>query len=86
VAVEIVAAADKVKQVLGVPTSRPLKLTTIKEAKELVEQLQSEGLKNMSVRLSGWMNGGVNQKILKKVKLVSACGSSGDRRADPAEQ
>jgi len=78
VAVEIVAAADKVKQVLGVPTSRPLKLTTFKEAKELVEQLQSEGLKNMSVKLSGWMNGGVNQKILKKVKLVSALGSSGD--------
>ena len=78
VVIEVVAAVDKIKQVLGVPTSRPLKLTTFKEAKEMIKTLQSEGMHNMSVKLSGWMNGGVNQKILKKVKLVSACGSSGD--------
>ena len=78
VVIEVVAAVDKVKQVLGVPTSRPLKLTTFKEAKEMITTLQSEGMRNMSVKLTGWMNGGVNQKILKKVKLVSACGSSGD--------
>jgi hypothetical protein len=78
VVIEVVAAVDKVKQVLGVPTSRPLKLTTFKEAKEMIKTLQSEGMNNMSVKLSGWMNGGVNQKILKKVKLVGACGSSGD--------
>ena len=78
VVVEVVTAADKVTQILGVPTSRPLKLTTFKEAKEMMEQLKAEGLNNMSVKLSGWMNGGVNQKILKKVKLVGACGSSGD--------
>jgi hypothetical protein len=78
VVIEVVAAVDKVKQVLGVPTSRPLKLTTFKEAKEMIKTLQSEGMNNMSVKLSGWMNGGVNQKILKKVKLVSACGSGGD--------
>ena len=78
VVVEVVAAADKVKQILGVPTNRPLKLTTFKEAKEMMEQLKSEGMANMSVKLSGWMNGGVNQKILKKVKLVGACGSGSD--------
>ncbi|MBR6478298.1 MAG: hypothetical protein IKS85_07605 [Lachnospiraceae bacterium] len=78
VAIEVVAAADKIKQILGVPTARPLKLTTFKEAKEIIEQLQGEGMKNMSVKLSGWMNGGVNQKILKKVKLVASCGSASD--------
>lgn len=78
VVIEMVAAVDKVKQVLGVPTSRPLKLTTFKEAREIMTQLQSEGLKNMSVKLTGWMNGGVNQHILKKVKLVSDCGSAKD--------
>ncbi|MBO4749568.1 MAG: hypothetical protein J5546_04565 [Lachnospiraceae bacterium] len=78
VVIEVVAAVDKVKQVLGVPTSRPLKLTTFKEAKEMIAGLQAEGMRNMSVKLTGWMNGGVNQKILKKVKLVHDCGSSGD--------
>lgn len=78
VVVEVVGAIDKVKQVLGVPVSRPLKLTTYKEANEMITQLQADGLQNMSVKLTGWMNGGVNQKILKKSKTVSALGSSGD--------
>lgn len=78
VAVEIVGAVDKVKQVLGVPVSRPLKLTSYSEAEEMVKELKSEGLNNMSVKLSGWCNGGVNQKILTKVKTVSELGSKKD--------
>lgn len=78
VVIEIVGAIDKVEQVLGVPVSRPLALTTYKEAQAILEQLQADGMKNMSVKLSGWMNGGVQQKILKKVKLVSDLGSKKD--------
>ena len=78
VAVEIVGAVDKVKQILGVPVSRPLKLTTYSEAEAMISQLQSEGLTNMSVKLTGWCNGGVNQKVLKKVKPISDLGSKKD--------
>ena len=76
--VEIVSAVDKVKQILGVPTSRPLKMTTYKEAQSIIEELNNSGFKNLSVKLTGWMNGGVNQKILKKVKTIRACGSKKD--------
>lgn len=78
VAVEIVGAVDKVKQVLGVPVSKPLKLTSYKEAETMIRELQSEGLNNMSVKLTGWCNGGVNQKILKKVKPLSELGGKKD--------
>lgn len=78
VAVEIVGAVDKVKQVLGVPVSRPLKLTTYKEADEMVQELKSDGFNNMSVKLSGWMNGGIQQEILKDVHLISDLGSKKD--------
>lgn len=78
VAVEIVGAVDKVRQVLGVPVSRPLKLTTYKEAEAMIQELKSEGMNNLSVKLTGWCNGGVNQKILEKVKTVSALGSKKD--------
>ena len=74
VAIEIVGAVDKVKQILGVPVSRPLPLTTFEEAEGIINQLKSEGMDNMSVKLSGWCNGGENQKILKKVKPVSSLG------------
>lgn len=78
VCMEILGAVDKKQQVLGIPVSRPLKLTTYSEALQMLEELQGDGLKNMSVKLSGWMNGGVRQKILDKIKLISDLGSSKD--------
>lgn len=78
VCLEILGAADKKKQVLGVPVSKPLKLTSYSEALQMIKELRDEGLGNMSVKLTGWMNGGVRQKILRKVKLISELGSSKD--------
>ena len=78
VAVELVGAVDKVQQVLGIPMSRPLKLTTFKDADGIIEDLNSENIGDLSVKLTGWCNGGVSQKLLKKVKLVKKLGSSKD--------
>lgn len=78
VMVEVLGAVDKIKQVLGVPVSKPLELTTYNEACDIVDNLTADGFSNMSVKLTGWMNGGVQQKILKKTKLVSELGSSKD--------
>lgn len=88
VALEIIGAVDKVKQVFGVPVSSPLELTTYKEAQEMVEELYGEGLSNMSVKLSGWMNGGVQQKMLDSVNLISDLGSKKDLQnmIDSAEE
>lgn len=78
VSVEIVGAVDKVKQILGVPVSRPLELTTYKEAADMITRLSDEGMSNLSVKLSGWCNGGVRQKYLGKVRTISALGSKKD--------
>ncbi len=71
---EIVGAVDKVRQILGVPTSMPLKLTTFDEAGEMITQLKNEGINNMTVKLTGWCNGGVKQQLLTKVKPISELG------------
>ncbi len=76
--IEVVGAVDKVKQILGAPVSRPLKLTTYEEAEEMISELSSDGLKNMSVKLTGWCNGGVKQKLLKNANPISALGSKKD--------
>lgn len=81
VEVEIVGAVDKIKQIAGIPVSSPLKLTSYKEATEIIQELSNEGMTNMSVKLSGWMNGGVRQQILKKAKPVSELGSKKDLKA-----
>ncbi len=78
VVIEVVGAVDKIRQVMGVPVSKPLKLTTFDEAGEMLTTLHDEGLNNMSVKLSGWCNGGVKQKILKKVHINSKLGSKKD--------
>ncbi len=78
VVLEIIGAVDKVKQIVGVPVSRPLELTTYKEANEIVTQLDSEGFDNMIVKMVGWCNDGVNQSILKDVDTVHSLGSGRD--------
>lgn len=78
VVLEIVGAVDKVRQILGVPVSRPLKLTKYSEAEEMIRQLVSEGMSNISVKYTGWCNGGVNQKILTKAKTIGVLGSKKD--------
>ncbi|WP_026662008.1 DUF5696 domain-containing protein [Butyrivibrio proteoclasticus] len=78
VAIEMVGAIDKVKQIVGVPVSRPLKLTSYSEASNILDQLTAAGLTNMHVKLSGWCNGGVQQKVLSKTKTVGALGSKKD--------
>lgn len=81
VALEVVGAVDKVKQVLGVPVSRPLRLTSYKETTDILRQLKEDGMENLSVKLTGWMNGGVRQQILTDVDLVSELGSKKDLKA-----
>ncbi len=81
VAVEIIGAVDKVKQVFGIPMSKPLKLTSYKDALNIVKQLREEGMTNLSIKLTGWMNGGVRQQMLSKVKPISDLGSKKDLKA-----
>ncbi len=78
VEVEILGAVDKVQQVLGVPVSLPVKLTSFKEAKDMIAEMDSSGIGKLSVKYSGWCNGGVNQKILTKVKPVMSLGNEKD--------
>lgn len=78
VVVEIIGAVDKVKQILGMPVSRPLKLTTYEEAGEMLSELSEEGFENMSVKMTGWCNGGVKQKLLTDVDTIWALGSKKD--------
>ena len=79
--VEIVGAIDKVKQIVGVPVSRPLPLTTYDEAGSIVKTLTDGGFGNLSVRFTGWCNGGLKQKILKHIRPIHSLGGAGDLKS-----
>lgn len=72
--IEVVGAIDKVKQIVGIPVSRPLELTSFEETAEMLKNLQDDGFKNMSVKYTGWCNGGVNQKYLNNVRVLRQLG------------
>jgi hypothetical protein len=76
--VEIVGAVDKKKQIFGVPVSRPVALTTYKEAANLIETIKNDGVDNLSVKYTGWFNGGVKQKVLTRVNTIHSLGSKSD--------
>lgn len=75
---EIIGAIDKVQQRGGLPVSLPIRLTSFQEAAGIVQDIAQATRANLHVRLSGALNGGIQQKILKKVKLVPQLGSPGD--------
>ncbi|MCQ2584852.1 MAG: DUF5696 domain-containing protein [Treponema sp.] len=74
VAVEVIGAVDKVQQVLGIPKTRPYKLTSYKEASEIMNRIEKDGIKNTSYKLTGFINGGVRQQLLTKVKYIKQLG------------
>ena len=78
VAIELVGAIDKVQQKLGMPLSLPVELTSYTAAQEIIDELRNVGFDNMYVKYVGWMNGGVNQKLLSDVDLISDLGSKKD--------
>ena len=79
--IEMVGAIDKVQQVFGIPTNVPIPMTDYKQAKALLEKLISEKLPNLSVRYTGWMNGGMTSTILNKVRLMKEMGKESDLKA-----
>lgn len=78
VAVEIIGAIDRTKHYFGIPFRRPYELTSYKEALEMINELRSEGITDLSINYNGWFNGGILHKEPSNVKLISELGSKKD--------
>jgi len=77
-AVEIIGAVNKTQHRLGLPLDLPLKLTTYKEAENIVKDIASFGWKNVHVKLNGWFNRSVDHTVPSKIRLINALGSKKD--------
>jgi len=73
--ISVIGAIDKDMQRFGVPVNEPIELTSYKEAYQLIDELKQTGYKNLSIKYRGWMNEGIKQAALEKVKPVSKLGS-----------
>lgn len=75
-AVEIIGAVDKVQQVMGLPKTKPYKLTTFSQAADIINEIDKLGIKDVEYKLSGFINGGIRQKMLKKFKFIKSLGGT----------
>lgn len=74
VSVELVGAIDKTVEKLGVPVDSVVATTTFRQAEAIMDDLKQSGAQNLSVRVTGWSNGGLTQSVLTKIKPESVLG------------
>ena len=72
---DIVGTVEQKKHILGVPYESTTALTTIAQAKEIVERLKTQGIKNIKLRYIGWFNGGVNHYSVNSFDISKMNGS-----------
>ncbi|MBQ7656817.1 MAG: hypothetical protein IJS41_09960 [Clostridia bacterium] len=72
--VEFVGAIDKRVVKFGLPVDSVTPTTTFSEAETILGKLTDNQVKNLSVRMSGWANGGVNQRVLTSVRVLRELG------------
>ena len=75
-AVELVGAIEKKQQVMGMPKTKPYALTTYTEAANIINEIEEMGIKDVSYKLSGFINGGVRSKMMNKVRFIKQLGGS----------
>ncbi len=72
--VELVGAINKKVVKFGIPVDSVVPTTTFDQALEILEELDQSGIQQLSLRMTGWSNGGVRQKVLTKVHTQKELG------------
>ncbi|MBR1585286.1 MAG: hypothetical protein IJ662_07100 [Clostridia bacterium] len=72
--VELVGAINKMQVKFGLPIDSVVATTTFDQALEIITDLSNQHVNALNVRMTGWSNGGVRQKVLTGVHVVGAMG------------
>ena len=75
--VELIGAINKKVAKFGMPVDSVVPTTTFRQAEDILKEIQSAGVRNLNLRMTGWSNGGVRQEVLTRVRTLGELG--GDR-------
>lgn len=75
---ELVAAIDKRKPILGISRTVTFPLTTISQSRELVQDLVNAGIDNIKVKYSGWLDGGIKHDYPTEAKIERVIGTQNE--------
>lgn len=73
--VELIGGIEKVEPVFGVSAKVVKPTTTFKQAEDIVDHFLSQGIRNLNIRYSGWLKGGIEHVFPSRVKLESKLGT-----------
>lgn len=71
---DLVGSIQVKRPILGVPQTQIRTLTSYKEAEEIVKELEEVGVKNLKVRYSGWLKGGLEHDYASRLRWEKAVG------------
>ena len=74
--VELVGSINKVVATAGIPVDKVVGTTKFSEAADILDELANAGVKDLIVRMTGWCNGGVRQKVLTDIDVEGVLGGS----------
>ena len=71
---ETLGLIDKKASFLGIIYDKKIPMTTFDAAQNMLTELAEGGVKNVSLRYRGWMNGGLNYSVPSTLKIESKLG------------
>ncbi len=71
---ELIGAIDKKVVKFGVPVDSVVPVTTFQQAQDIVKDFTGKGIPALNVRMTGWSNGGVRQRVLTSVHVAGELG------------
>ena len=72
--VELIGAVNKVIPKLGIPVDSIVATTTFEESQEIMNELVDGGVRDLHLKITGWCNGGVRQKVLTGIHVAGQLG------------
>ncbi|MBR2824458.1 MAG: hypothetical protein IKE24_12340 [Clostridia bacterium] len=78
--VELIGAINKKVVKFGLPVDSVVATTTFSQAREILKELTAAEIANLNLRMTGWANGGVRQKVLTGVHTLSQLGGEGEMK------
>lgn len=72
--VELIGAINKVVSKAGFPVDSVVAVTTFEQSGDLIRELTESGIRDLHVRMTGWCNGGVRQKVLTGIHVLGELG------------
>ena len=78
---ELVGAINKVVPKLGLPVDSVISTTSFDEARQIIDEMTGKGVRDLHIRMTGWANGGVRQKVLTGVHVLNELGGENGMKA-----